>query len=82
MPHLYRLQDHTFRQLIWDTNEMLLGTSWELTEQVANIVGTHYEQRKSKTPHLSQKKKKWDKSGVLLGTYWELEKNIGDSLGT
>lgn len=37
---------------------MLLGTFWELGEQVANIVGTHYEQWKSKTPHLPQKKKK------------------------
>lgn len=82
MPHLYRLQDHTFQQLIWDKNEMLLGTSWELREQVANIVGTHYAQWKSKNPHLPQKKKTiWDKSEVLLGTYWELEKHIGDSLG-
>jgi len=83
MPHLYRLQDHTFQPLIWGKSEMLLGTFWELGEQIANIVGTHYEQRKSKTPHLPQKKKTiWDKSEVLLGTWKTHWGFIGNIMGT
>jgi hypothetical protein len=45
LPHLYRLQEHTFQQMLWDRNELILGTWKKYSKFIENIFkNTHCEQ--------------------------------------
>jgi len=39
LPHQYRLQKHTFQQMLWDRNELLLGTTWEVEKHIKSSFG-------------------------------------------
>ncbi len=63
LPHLYRLQEHTFQQMVWDRNELILGTWKKYSNFIKNIKKTHIVNNKNpKNPkpfHLSPPQKKW-----------------------
>ncbi len=43
LPHIYRLQEHTFQQMVWDRNELLLGTPWEVEKHIKSSFGIQWD---------------------------------------
>ncbi len=49
LPHQYRFQEHTFQQMVWDRNELLLGTWKTYLKFIGNINKHIVNNKKSKT---------------------------------